>query len=63
MKPGLVVGSVKKMDLSLNYVIKLMAGIARDIAFTISENREQNVYIKYGNVSLPSIAASSFSTA
>ena len=32
-----------------------MAGIARDITFTISENREQEVYIKYGNVSLPSI--------
>jgi hypothetical protein len=40
-----------------------MAGIARDIAFTIPENREQDVYIKYDNVSLPSITANSFSTA
>jgi hypothetical protein len=40
-----------------------MAGIARNIAFTISENREQDVYVKYGNVSLPSITANSFSTA
>lgn len=39
-----------------------MAGIARDIAFTISENRKQDVYLKYGNVSLPSITANSFST-
>jgi len=44
-------------------MIKLMAGIARDTAFTVSESREQDVYIKYGNASLPSIAASSFSTA
>jgi hypothetical protein len=40
-----------------------MAGIARDNAFTISENREEDVYIKYGNVSLPSITANSFLTA
>jgi len=40
-----------------------MAGIARDIVFTISENREQDEYIKYGNVSLLSITANSFSTA
>jgi len=39
----------EKMDLSLNYVIKLLVGIARDIAFRVSENKEQNVFIKYGN--------------
>jgi hypothetical protein len=40
-----------------------MAGTARDIDFTVSENREQDVYINCGTVFLPSIKANSSSTA